>query len=422
MSQLVCWVFAYLDVLALFAHFEVILLDGTMVLWAIMTARGSRVACGAQATPRVDVDVTLGQGGHDVPPPLLLQVPGTHYHPVKTSGRFQVFVKGLAGHTLVIAGCSGDMLVDDFVEPVAMRARVPAACFYLVGAGSKALRLGTTLSDAGVVGHSLLFMAGRLQGGSSRPRPPPGSWHCYVCDMGGCWPARNTCFRCLAPRGTVPQPQSRSKPPRENQFPGRSPQPSGGGNPTYSKPAPQVASVPPTSCRSSAPVKGDALALVKALRGFGVHESVLEQVQASLVPPKRDTGNAREKALSDCKAQLHILRQRLVKQRTAVSNAQEALDRSQEKLTGLEDEVAKLDLQYRELSVDPLTLSSSKIASETGDGPHLAEVQSSTDGMDLTGQDGDLVPPELPVGTPSPGPDRDSLRPICAICSERRCF
>ena len=34
-------------------------------------------------------------------------------------------------------------------------------------------------------------------------------------------------------------------------------------------------------------------------------------------------------------------------------------------------------------------------------------VQSCTDGMDLTGQDGDLVPPEPPAGTPSPGPDRD---------------
>ena len=41
---------------------------------------------------------------------------------------------------------------------------------------------------------------------------------------------------------------------------------------------------------------------MKALRGFGVPESVLEQVQASHVLPKRDTGNAREKALSDCKA------------------------------------------------------------------------------------------------------------------------
>ena len=171
-SQLVCWVFAYLDVFALLAHFGAILIDGIVVLWAITTARGSHFACGAQATPRLDVDVTLGHGGQHVPPPLLHQVPGTHDHHVKTSGRFQVFVKGLDGHTLVIAGCSGDLLVDDFVELVAMRARVPVACFYLVGAGTKALRLGMTLSDTGVVGHSLLFMAGRLRGGSSRPRPP----------------------------------------------------------------------------------------------------------------------------------------------------------------------------------------------------------------------------------------------------------
>ena len=87
---------------------------------------------------------------------------------------------------------------------------------------------------------------------------------------------------------------------------------------------------------------------------------------------------------------MHILKQRLAKQRTAVSNAQEASDRSKEELTGLEDEVAKLDLRYKELSVDPLTPSSSKVASEIGDGPLWAEVQSCTDGMDLTGQDGDL--------------------------------
>ena len=84
-----------------------------------------------------------------------------------------MYVKGLAGHTLVIGGCSGDMMVDDFMELVAMREGVPVACFYLVGAGSKALRLGTALSDAGLVGHSLLFMVGGLRGGSSRPRPPP---------------------------------------------------------------------------------------------------------------------------------------------------------------------------------------------------------------------------------------------------------
>ena len=159
------------------------------------------------------------------------------------------------------------MMVDDVKELVAMREGVPAACFYLVGAGSKTLGLGTALSDAGVVEHSLLFMVGRLREGSSRPRPPPvpRSWHCYVCDMGGCRPARNTCFRCLAPRGTVPQPQSRSKPPRDNQFPGRSPQPSGGGNPTYRKPALEAVLVPFSIDRSSSPVKGGC---VGACQGF----------------------------------------------------------------------------------------------------------------------------------------------------------
>ena len=152
-SQLFSWIFEYLDVFEDAQAFVKLLpIGGTTVLSAITTARGSRFACRAQATPRVDVDVILGYGGHDVPPPLLLQVLGTHNHPFKTSGRFQVFVKGLAGHTLVIAGCSGDTLVDDFMELVAMREGVPVACFYLVGAGSKALRLGTTLSDAGVVG------------------------------------------------------------------------------------------------------------------------------------------------------------------------------------------------------------------------------------------------------------------------------
>ena len=61
----------------------------------------------------------------------------------------------------------------------------------------------------------------------------------------------------------------------------------------------------------------------------------------------------------------------------------------------MEDEVAKLDLRYRELSVDPLTPSSSKVASEIGDGPQLEEVQSCTDGMDLTGQCRD--PPSAPI-------------------------
>ena len=75
-SKLFSWVFDYLDVFEDAQAFVKLLpIGGTTVLSAITTARGSRFACGAQATPREDVDVTLGYGGHDVPPPLLLQVP-----------------------------------------------------------------------------------------------------------------------------------------------------------------------------------------------------------------------------------------------------------------------------------------------------------------------------------------------------------
>ena len=73
------------------ATFQATSIDGATLALATATS-GPRFACKA---PRVDVDVAR----QCVPLPVLLQVPGTHDHPVKTSGRFQVFVKGLAGHT-----------------------------------------------------------------------------------------------------------------------------------------------------------------------------------------------------------------------------------------------------------------------------------------------------------------------------------
>ena len=99
---------------------------------------GSRIACRAQATSRVDVDLTPGFGGHDVPLPVLSQAPGTH------NSAFEKFrsVPGLCqrvGWTHVMAGCSGDMLVDDLMDMVAMREGVLVACFCMVGAGSRVL-------------------------------------------------------------------------------------------------------------------------------------------------------------------------------------------------------------------------------------------------------------------------------------------
>ena len=79
-------------------------------------------------------------------------------------------------------------------------------------------------------------------------------------------------------------------------------------------------------------LKGDGMAVLKALRGLGVSEALLEQVQASLVPKRTDPGNAKEKALAEKKAQLTALRARIGRQEQSVANAKESLDRASEKL------------------------------------------------------------------------------------------
>ena len=222
----------------MFAHFEANPFDGATLVWATTATSGSRFACRAQATPRVDVDVTRLR--LCVSHPVSLQVPGTHSIVSKLHVGSRSWSRGWLDahgggrvHTV-------DTTVDDFMEMVAMREGVPVACFYLVGAGSKVLRFGATLCDVGVNVDSLVIMVGRLRGGSSRPRPPPVPGSCIaMCATWECAGQSGTrVIGVLRRGGTVPQPHSRSKPPRENQFPGRSPQPSGGVNPTYRKPAP----------------------------------------------------------------------------------------------------------------------------------------------------------------------------------------
>ena len=87
-----------------------------------------------------------------------------------------------------------------------------------------------TLKRQGCGRDSLICMCSGLKGGG-KPPVVPGSWHCYVCNLGGCWPSRNTCFRCLAPRGSSASlPKLRHQ--RETQALGRAPQRSPAVKPT----------------------------------------------------------------------------------------------------------------------------------------------------------------------------------------------
>ena len=123
-------------------------------------------------------------------------------------------------------------------------------------------------------------------------------------------------------------------------------------------------------------LKGDAVAVLTALRGLGISESLLEQVQASLVPQRTDVGNAREKASAGTKAQLHSLRVRTGRQEKAVDNAQESLNRASEKLLHMRHDHDQWLAQFREMQ-SRLSPSSSKTPSVIGDGtPVIEEVGS----------------------------------------------
>ena len=75
----------------------------------------------------------------------------------------------------------------------------------------------------------------RLRGGAGVHLDIPGQWECKVCGATRCWPARKRCYRCDAPRDTVPNnlpmgplgrapPQSRSSgPPTRSSGPRRIP-------------------------------------------------------------------------------------------------------------------------------------------------------------------------------------------------------
>ena len=136
-----------------------------------------------------------------------LQAMGSHETKGEESTKaqkFQVFVKNLVGKTVVVRGFSGLDEVSLVVSQVELLTGVPCSLFYLVGASGRRLRENVTLEQSGIGPDSLLIMSARVKGVSMRQRGPlvPGSWTCSNCNMGGCWPSKNVCFRCLAPRPT----------------------------------------------------------------------------------------------------------------------------------------------------------------------------------------------------------------------------
>ena len=165
---------------------ETVFIDGATVLQAITTTvRGSRLACSVQASPRVDVDVTL-----EFPSPFELEtvhdhVQGTHssvslsrggHGPVP--GLCQIVVWPNVGRVWVLCGSDGGCSGKEVSLGHASMWRVLAVKYCRVG----------PLLEKVIWSETLSFMSGRLEGGASRQKAPqlPGSWICLSCKMRGC--------------------------------------------------------------------------------------------------------------------------------------------------------------------------------------------------------------------------------------------
>ena len=97
--------------------------------------------------------------------------------------------------------------------------------------GSRLIKMESTLSQNGIGNGSNVQVLRRLRGGAGAYLDIPGQWECKVCHATRCWPARKRCYRCDAPRDTVPNnlpmgplgrapPQSRSSgPPARSSVP-----------------------------------------------------------------------------------------------------------------------------------------------------------------------------------------------------------
>ena len=174
---------------------------------ALTTFREGSSFSAAAATPRLDVEKTPQAVAALVFQDECSQVTSRYLfqkHPANDFGRMMeerkeekkigedgrskvVLVRGLTGNTLVVR-CGVDWIHD-----LPVRTSVPSNLFSLVVDG-RVLQHAENLNDLGR--DQVISMRGRFFGGSRNVTPILGEWTSPGCFRPGCWPAKNTCFRC----------------------------------------------------------------------------------------------------------------------------------------------------------------------------------------------------------------------------------
>ena len=251
----------------------------------VITAFGTQCA---SATPRVDVDAVMTGLGES------LWLENTQSHEgrkekeeeerketsteKKDLGCVPVFIRSLTGRTLKLLISPHDD-VSTLLSLVEGLVHIPRHLWYARANGKP---LPDLSMPHGLLRDDIVTMHGRLAGGAPPPRVP-GEWFCQVCQRGGCWPVRTSCFRCGRPRKECEAVNTpHVVPPRERQFLGRAPaQANNSGCPTERRPSPQGARK-----QTGGNDKGAVARMVlEALSCLDLDGEVLNKIRAQLVPP-----------------------------------------------------------------------------------------------------------------------------------------
>ena len=285
------------------------------------------------------------------------------------------------------------------------------------------LRNGDTLGCLGVVRDTQLHMCSYLRGGVGMGRQPQilGQWACQSCGMGGCWPTRQSCYRCGAPRqGGI----GGQRPPRESHCSG---QPSNQGlpiNPTKSvlrgffnggngQFPPKVVPTGPSPAATQG--SADPAVVLPLLQSLGLPEEVLEVVRAKIATQKAPRKVSREKQLSLLRAKIDVVAQQIARLNKTVLHHQEKLRESEEALSRRNNRSMH--------SLKGNSVISRKNASRPLLLPFHTPPQSEHGGEEREASDDDGSP-DVPMEPNSGGAGvaGDAARPIAGTAKKRRCL
>ena len=306
----------------------------------VITAFGTRCA---SATPRVDVDAVMTglgeslwlenmqsyQGGNEKEEEERKEISTEK----KDLGCVPVYIRSLTGRTLKLLISPHDDVLT-LLSLIEGLVHIPRHLWYARANGKP---LPDPSMPHGLLRDDIVTMHGRLAGGAPPPSVP-GEWFCQVCQRGGCWPVRTSCFRCGRPRKECEAVNTpHVVPPRERQFPGRAPaRVNTSGCPTERKASPQGARKQ-TGGNDKAAV---ARMVLEALSCLDLDGEVLNKIRAQLVPPPPPPKPSR--ILADLEVKIDKAQNELARLQKVVVTKQAELHQADERANCKAKEVREL--------------------------------------------------------------------------------